>query len=134
MQNVLRQAELLAEAILSSEEYKQMKLSEQAAMKDEEATKLVALYSEKHHAVEEMLSNPDLERGALQLAGEELKKVEMALDKNAAIAAVRANSEAFEEMMKKVNAIIHYMVTGEEEHEEGCTGSCEACGGCGHHH
>lgn len=134
MNNVFRQAELLAEAILSSEEYKQMKLSEQAVMKDEEATKLVALYSEKRHAVEEMLCDPKLEPGALQKAGEELKQVEMAMDKNAAIVAVRTNSEAFEEMMKKVNSIIHYLVTGEEEHEEGCSGSCESCSGCGHHH
>ena len=38
-------------------------------------------------------------------------------------------------MMKKVNSIIKYVVTGESDEEaHGCSGSCESCGGCGHHH
>ena len=37
MEKVLNQAELLAEAILESEEYINMRLTEQAVMKDEEA-------------------------------------------------------------------------------------------------
>ena len=32
--------------------------------------------------------------------------------------------------IKKDNAIIRYVVTGEEEQEEGCTGSCSSCSGC----
>ena len=38
MEKVLNQAEMLAEAILESEEYIAMRLAEQAAMKDEKAT------------------------------------------------------------------------------------------------
>ena len=47
MEKVLNQAELLAEAILESEEYIAMRLAEQAAMKDEKATQLIAAYTEK---------------------------------------------------------------------------------------
>ena len=42
MEKVLNQAEMLAEAILESEEYINMRLSEQAAMRDTEATGLIA--------------------------------------------------------------------------------------------
>ena len=56
MEKVLNQAELLAEAILESEEYINMRLTEQAVMKDEEATLLVANYSEKRSKVEEATS------------------------------------------------------------------------------
>lgn len=134
MEKVLNQAELLAEAILESEEYISMRLAEQAAMKDEKATMLIAAYSEKRQNVENLLADANMDHGALAKAGEELENVEHALDENEVIAHMRQTNEAFSEMMKKVNAIIKYVVTGESEEEGGCTGSCESCGGCGHHH
>lgn len=130
MEKVLNQAEQLAEAILESEEYIAMRLAEQAAMKDEKATQLVAAYNEKRQAVEALLANANMDHGALAKAGEELQNVEHAIDENEMLAKMRQTNDAFTEMMKKVNALIRYVVTGEEEHEEGCTGSCGTCGGC----
>ena len=60
MEKVLNQAELLAEAILESEEYINMRLTEQAVMKDEEATLLVANYSEKRSKVEVIVDEIEL--------------------------------------------------------------------------
>ena len=37
-------------------------------------------------------------------------------------------------MMQQVNRIIKLVITGEHEEEDGCSGSCDSCGGCGHHH
>lgn len=130
MEKVLNQAEQLAEAILESEEYIAMRLAEQAAMKDEKATQLVAAYNEKRQAVEALLADANMDHGALAKAGEELQNVEHAIDENELLSQMRRTNDAFSEMMKKVNAIIRYVVTGEEEHEEGCTGSCHTCGGC----
>lgn len=130
MEKVLNQAEQLAEAILESEEYIAMRLAEQAAMKDEKATQLVAAYNEKRQAVEALLADANMDHGALAKAGEELQNVEHAIDENEVLTKMRQTNDAFSEMMKKVNAIIRYVVTGEEEHEEGCTGSCHTCGGC----
>ena len=127
MEKVLNQAELLAEAILESEEYSAMRLAEQAAMKDEKATQLIAAYSEKRQNVERLLADANMDHGALAKAGEELE--------NEIISRMRKTNEDFSEMMKKVNSIIKYVVTGENDEEEhGCSGSCESCGGCGHHH
>ena len=133
MEKVLNQAELLAEAILESEEYINMRLAEQAAMKDEKATQLIAAYTEKRQAVENLLADANMDHGALSKAGEELQNVEHAIDENEVLNRMRQTNEAFSQMMQKVNSIIRYVVTGEEE-EESCGGSCSSCGGCGHHH
>ena len=130
MENVLKQAEILAESILESKVFINMRLAEQAAMKDEKANQLIAAYTEKRQAVEALLADANMDHGALAEAGEALRNVEHAIDENEVISKMRETNEAFNNMMKKVNAIIRYVVTGEEEHEEGCTGSCHSCSGC----
>jgi cell fate (sporulation/competence/biofilm development) regulator YlbF (YheA/YmcA/DUF963 family) len=135
MEKVINQAEILGEAILESQEYIQMRLTEQAVMKDEEATRLIALYSEKRSQVENLLANPNMDHGELAKAGGELQEVEQMLDNNTLLNKMRESNEAFTAMMQKVNAIIKFVVTGEKEEEnDGCTGSCSSCSGCGHHH
>lgn len=135
MEKVLNQAELLAEAILESEEYIRMRLCEQAAMKDEGAAGLVAAYSEKRGQVEELLTANNMDHGELAKAGDELEAAEKAIDEYALLKDMRDARASFTEMMKKVNAIIQYVVTGERpEEEEGCGGSCSGCSGCGHQH
>ncbi|MEG2702312.1 MAG: YlbF family regulator, partial [Clostridia bacterium] len=131
MEKVLNQAELLAEAILESEEYIAMRLSEQAVMKDADATTLVGVYSEKREQVENLLADPNMDHGELAKAGEALETAEQAIDENELLHKMRTSREAFTDMMKKVNSIIKYVVTGESEEEEeaGCSGSCESCGG-----
>ena len=130
MEKVLNQAEMLAEAILESEEYITMRLAEQAAMRDENATQRIASYSEKRQAGENLLADANMDHGALAMAGQELQEVERAIDECEVLNKMRESNEAFNAMMKKVNAIIRYVVTGEEEQEEGCTGSCSTCSGC----
>lgn len=130
MEKVLNQAELLAEAILESEEYITMRLTEQAMLKDEEATLLVSRNSEKRTAVENLLADSNMDHGALAKAGEELEEAEHMLSENKLIQKMRESNEAFTGMMKKVNSIIKFVVTGEKEEDEGCTGSCSSCGGC----
>ena len=130
MEKVLNQAEMLAEAILESEEYITMRLSEQAAMHDSEATGLIAAYTEKRSAVENILADANMNPGDLAKAGSELEEVERAIDANEVLGKMRETNEAFNAMMKKVNSIIRYVVTGEEEQEEGCSGSCSTCSGC----
>ncbi len=133
MEKVLQQAELLAEAILESDEFIAMRLAEQAAMKDEKATQLIAAYNEKRQKVESILANAQMDHGELARAGEELQNVEHAVDENELISKMRQTNEAFTLMMKRVNSIIKFVVTGESDEDEGCAGSCETCGGCHTH-
>lgn len=136
MEKVLNQAELLAEAILESNAYISMRLSETAAMKDQHATDLIAAYTEKRQRVENILADANMNHGDLAAAGEELQNIEEAIDQNPTIVKMREGREAFTDMMNKVNSIIKLVVTGEsDEEEDGCSGSCSSCGGgCGHQH
>lgn len=135
MEKVLNQAEMLAEAILESEEYITMRLCEQAVMKDEEATLLVSSYSEKRSQIETLLADANMDHGELAKAGEALEQAEHMMDENKLLQKMRESNDAFTNMMKQVNKIIKFVVTGEhEEEQEGCTGSCSSCGGCGHQH
>jgi len=131
MEKVILQAELLGEAILESDVYIRMRLSEQAAMKDESASVLVAEYQEKRTQVENVLSENNMDREALSKASQELEAAEKAVDDYALLGEMREARAAFSEMMTKVNSIIKYVVTGESaETSGGCGGSCDGCKGC----
>lgn len=126
-------AEQLAEAILESEEYIRMRIAEQAAMRDEGAAALVDGYSACRGDVENLLASNDLDRAALEAASAKLAAAEAAMDANTLIQAMRESNAVFGAMIKKVNQIIKYVVTGEAEEESGCSGSCASCGGgCQH--
>ena len=135
MENVLNQAEQLAEAILDSEEFIKMRLAEQAALKDVEANRLMDEYTQKRHTVESLLASSALDHGALEEAGTALETAQKAMEENGKIKAMRETNAAFTDMMKQVNKIIKFVVTGESEEEEACScgscaGGCDSCGGC----
>lgn len=136
MENVLHQAELLGEAILESDEYIRMRLCEQAALKDERASVLVAEYSQSRTRVEDLLSSNNLDHAELAKAGTELENAEKAMDEYGLLKKMREARAAFTEMMTQVNGLIKFVVTGESDEKEasGCSGSCSSCGGCGHKH
>ena len=134
MENVLLKAEQLAEAILESEEYIKTRLSEQAVTHDETAAKLIADYTEKRTLVENVLSQNQMDHQQLADAGKALEAAEAAKDEYPLLKQMRENRERFNDMMKQVNKLIKLVVTGEQDEDEGCTGSCESCGGACHHH
>ena len=136
MEKVLNLAEQLAEAILESTEFIKMRLSEQAAMNDEEASRLIAEYSERRAKVESVLAANDMDHNALSEAGAKLEETEKAIDENAMLKTMRDTNADFGYMMQQVNRIIKMVVTGEDEHaqeQDGCSGSCSSCGGGCHH-
>ena len=136
MEKVLNQAEQLAEAILESMEFIKMRLAEQAAMNDEEASRLIAEYSERRSVVESVLAANDMDHNALSEAGAKLEETQKAIDENAMLKTMRDTNADFGNMMQQVNRIIKMVVTGEDEQaqeQEGCSGSCSSCGGgCNH--
>ncbi len=44
--------------------------------------------------------------------------------------AYNAAQEEVSALMNRVNQVITFQITGEEQTEGGCTGSCATCGGC----
>ena len=132
MEKVLNQAEMLAEAILESQEYISMRLAEQAAMRDENATQLIAAYSEKRQAVEALLAQNEVDHEALAVAGREMEEAEHAVNEVALVKELQEARQMFSLMMDNVNHILKVIITGEDEEEHGCSGDCGCCSGCNH--
>lgn len=136
MKNVLEQAEKLANSILDSEVYVNMRLSEQAAMHSQEAVDLMTNFMEKRQEVESILSTSNMDHAALASASQAMEDAEAAMNSNTLINKMQQDRATFTDMMGNVNKIIRFVVTGEEEeehtHNHDCGGSCSGCSGCGH--
>lgn len=139
MKNVLQQAELLANSILDSETYINMRISEQAAMHDEQSVKKMTDFMERRQQVEAILADPQMDHGELAKASEAMENAESEMNNDPLIAKMQADRSAFSQMMANVNKIIRFVVTGEDEEEAapGCGGNCSSdgcsgCSGCGH--
>ncbi len=134
MKKVLEQAEKLAESILDSEEFIQMRLAEQAVTTSSEASLLISDFIEKRQKVESILAENDLNHGDLALAGEAMETSEKKMNEEPLIQRMQSARAAFTDMMNNVNQIIRFVVTGETEEQQsgGCSGSCDSCSGCHH--
>ena len=133
MKKVLEQAELLAQAMLDSEEYVGMRMAEQAVTHSTEAMDAMNDFMEKRQAVEEMLAATDLDNEALAQVTKTMEEAETRMEAHELIQQMNQRRNAFTGMMTNVNRIIRFVVTGEEEAAgSGCGGSCSSCSGCGH--
>ena len=134
LNNVMQRAQALAEAILESEIYQNMKAAEARYMRDEEALKLTAAVNEKRNAVQELLTANNMDHAALALAGEELEEAEEAMNACSAVHELQDGRKAFTAMMDNVNRILRLVITGETGDDEGnasgCSGNCSGCAGC----
>ena len=130
MENVMKRAQALAEAIVESEIYRTMHQAETAMMHNEEANQLVAAFMEKRQAVEALLASNDMDHDALAAAGKEMEEAEKVLNENADVAALQNARRDFSAMMENVNRILRLVITGEPEEEHSCGGNCAHCSGC----
>ena len=130
MKKVMETAQLLAEAIVDSEVYQRMHQAELNGTKDEEANRLIADFIEKRNAVQELLASTDMDRDALNAAGEAMEAAEKALNENAFVVEMQEARRAFSEMMENVNRILRLVITGETEEEHECGGDCSGCSSC----
>ena len=73
MREVLQKAQELAEAIIDSEPYLNMKKAERVMRKDETASSILGTMIEKRQKVENILSSNDMNPEELKTAGEELE-------------------------------------------------------------
>lgn len=130
MEKVLEQARLLAEAIAESDVYQHMRQCENDAMKDPEATKLIADFVEKRQKVESLLAEGNMDHTALAEASQAMEVAEKMVNQQPMVRAMQDARNQFTQMMENVNQILRFIITGETEESGGCSGSCESCGGC----
>ena len=134
MRNVMNKAQELAEAILDSECYKDMKKTEAEMRRDPEAAAALGEMIEKRNRVENILASADMDPNELAEASREMEEAEQRMNANEKIIELKEKRRDFQTMMDNVNRILRLVITGEVEDENrgavACGGDCSACGGC----
>ena len=134
MREVMNKAQELAEAILDSECYREMKKMEAEMRRDPDAAAVLGEMIEKRNRVEEILASSDMDPNELAEASREMEEAEKRMNENRKIIELKEKRKDFQTMMDNVNKILRLVITGEVEDDSrgtvACSGDCSACGGC----
>ena len=129
--DVTEQAKILGQAIIESDEFKAYAAAEERFHTDEEAQRLTAEYDANCAKCTEELKKEDILPQEMIKIRQQISREFAKLSENKVIREYLEAKKAAEKLLANVNSIIHFYVTGEEEHShEGCSGSCSTCGGC----
>ena len=129
MNKVQECARALGEAIVASEEYKAMQLTENAAMNDQAATEAMTRFMELRTSLNDAMSQPEPDAAVIAQLGKEMDEVQQALNNMPSIDAMTTARQNFSALMNSVNKILEFRITGEVE-QGGCSGNCSGCSGC----
>lgn len=130
MSQVTDCARALGEAIVASEEYRNMQVAEKDAMSDPAVAEAMGRYLELKQALDGVMHSEEPDPEAIAHIGREMDEVQQALNAMPAVDAMTSSRQAFSALMNQVNQILEFMLTGEVEQSGGCTGNCASCGGC----
>ena len=130
MSKVTDCARALGEAIVASEEYKNMQVTEQAAMSDPTVAEMMARYMELKQALGDAMCQPDADPEVISRYGQEMDEVQQQLTAMPAVDAMTSARQQFSELMNTVNRVLEFIITGEVAQSGGCSGNCSGCSGC----
>lgn len=132
MNDVFEKARALGEALLASEEYAAMRAAEDAASADSGVLEKMNAYVDKKSKVEEALANEAPDRALLAQYSGEMQALQAELNAMPLVAALNHARQGFTDMMKQVNQVIEFTLTGNmKEESAGCAGGdCSGCSGC----
>ena len=130
MSKVTDCARALGEAIVASEEYKNMQITENAAMSDPAVADAMARYMEVKNTLGEVMCQPDADANLISQYGQEMDEIQQQLTAMPAVDAMTTARQKFSEMMNQVNSVLEYIITGELPQQGGCSGNCSGCSGC----
>lgn len=130
MSTVTECAKALGEAIVASEEYKNMQITENAAMSDPAVAEAMGRYLELKNRIDAVMSQADADPDEISRYGREMDELQQQLNAMPAVDAMTTSRQKFSELMNQVNRVLEFIITGEMAQEGGCTGNCSSCGGC----
>lgn len=131
MDKVIECARALGEAIVASEEYKNMQVTEAAAMGNPEVAEAMGRYLELKDLIGKEMSNEDADPMKLSEYGREMDEMQQKLNGMEVVEAMTASRQNFSMMMNSVNKVLEFIITGEVAQQGGgCSGNCGSCGGC----
>jgi len=131
MSKVTDCARALGEAIVESEAYKNMQVTEKAAMSDSAVTDAMARYLELKEALGNLMCQPDPDPELMARYGQEMDEIQQQMNNMPVVDEMTSARQQFSELMNQVNRILEYIITGEvEQTGGGCSGNCSGCSGC----
>ena len=129
MEKVMECARQLGMAIVESEVYKNMQMTEAAAMGNEEVSAAMARFLEIKQLIGEEMQKQDADPMLLSDYGREMDEMQQKLNDMKLIEDMTSSRQRFSEMMTQVNKILEFIIAGEVE-QGGCSGNCSGCSGC----
>ena len=139
MSEVFVKTRELAEAIMRSDEYIQMKAAEDVAMQNQEAAEIMAKYLERKQELEAVMMKNEPDVPTMNRLSGEMELLQKQLQETDDIARLTACRNAFTNLINQVNQVLSFTITGRMEEEaddcesagtSGCTGSCATCHAC----
>lgn len=131
MEKVMECARQLGMAIVESDVFKNMQVTEAAAMGNEEVTKAMGRFLELKQLIGEEMSKEDANPQLLSEYGKEMDEMQQKLNDMQVVEEMTVSRQRFSEMMNQVNKILEFLITGETSSQGGgCSGNCGSCGGC----
>ncbi len=130
MAEIFEKARELGEAIIESNEYKELKEAELRQENDKEALTLLKEYSEVRSRLASEIQKGDVSEERIAEIREELEEAYSKMTTNDAITAYINAQRTFQAIIDQMNSIISFHITGKMP--GGCSGNCSSCGGsCG---
>ena len=124
---IFDKARELGEAIVTSNEYKTLKLAEAKQEQDEEAMKLLKDYSDLRKTLGEEIGKGDVSKERMEEIRSAVEEAYEKVTTNDTIVEYLNAQSAFQAIIDQMNAILSYHITGQLP--GGCSGSCATCGG-----
>ena len=130
MSKVTDCARALGEAIVESEEYKNMQLNENAAMSDPQVAEKMSRYLEIKEALGALMCQPEPDPEVMARYGQEMDEIQQELNAMPVVDAMTTSRQQFSELMNTVNRVLEFIIPGEVAQSGGCSGNCSGCAGC----
>lgn len=130
MSKVTDCARALGEAIVASDEYKNMQISEQTAMSDPAVAEAMSRYLELKEELGNVMCQSDPNPELMTSLSQQMDDIQQKLNAMEVVEAMTTSRQQFSELMNQVNRVLEFIITGELPQSGGCSGNCSGCSGC----
>jgi cell fate (sporulation/competence/biofilm development) regulator YlbF (YheA/YmcA/DUF963 family) len=130
MDAVFQKTRELGQALMESNAYLNMKAAEDRAMQNEEAARVMGDFLEKRQQLQGLMQSENPDPGAMKRISDEMDAAQERLQMMDDIVALTEARNEFNALIGQINQVLQFIVTGEMQQPEGCSGSCASCPGC----
>ncbi len=129
---VFETARQLGEALHESEAYQNLMAAQAALQADQQAFAIMTGINALEDDIRALMEQAEQDEDAMREKMTLYRQLREQAGQNEVISSYQKANQAFQGIMDQVNKIITFHLTGSTG-DEGCSGSCSTCAGCGHH-